>query len=151
MLTASTSGIMDADLLPASFTYQWVRVGADGTSNETNIGSNLSTYTPSSSDVGNRIRVKVSFTDGAGNPEGPLPSDAYPSEPPGATVVAAQGSCPSDNDWCATLTMGYDSSSSINRTLTVSALSPVRISAFSPRPCSPAGRRRTPSRKSIVA
>ena len=111
-LTASTSGIMDADLLPASFTYQWVRVGADGTSNETNIGSNLSTYTPSSSDVGNRIRVKVSFTDGAGNPEGPLPSDAYPSEPPGATVVAAQGSCPSDNDWCATLTMGYDSGSS---------------------------------------
>ena len=112
MLTASTSGIMDADLLPASFTYQWVRVGADGTSNETNIGSNLSTYTPSSSDVGNRIRVKVSFTDGAGNAEGPLPSDAYPSEPPGATVVAAQGSCPSDNDWCAMLTMGYDSSSS---------------------------------------
>ena len=111
-LTASTSGIMDADLLPASFTYQWVRVGADGTSNETNIGSNASTYTPSSSDVGNRIKVKVSFTDGAGNPEGPLTSDAYPSEPPGATVVAAQGSCPSDNDWCATLTMGYDSSSS---------------------------------------
>ena len=110
-LTASTSGIMDADGLPASLTYQWVRVGADGTSNETNIGSNASTYTPSSSDVGNRIKVKVSFTDNAGYPEGPLPSDAYPSEPPGATVVAAQGSCPSDNDWCATLTMGYDSSS----------------------------------------
>ena len=106
-LTASTIGIMDDDGLPASFTYQWVRVGADGTSNETNIGSNA-TYTPSSSDVGNRIKVKVSFIDNAGYPEGPLPSDAYPSEPPGATVVAAQGSCPSDNDWCATLTMGYD-------------------------------------------
>ena len=109
-LTASTIGIMDDDGLPASFTYQWVRVGADGTSNETNIGSNA-TYTPSSSDVGNRIKVKVSFTDNAGYPEGPLPSDAYPSEPLGATVVAAQGSCPSDNDWCATLTMGYGSSS----------------------------------------
>ena len=82
---------------------------SDGTSNETNIGANLSTYTPSSSDVGNRIKVKVSFTDNAGNPEGPLASDAYPSEPAGATVVAAQGSCPSDNDWCATLTMGYGS------------------------------------------
>ena len=110
-LTASTSDIMDDDGLPASFTYQWVRVGADGTSNETNIGSNASTYSPTSSDVGSTIKVKVSFTDNAGYPEGPLPSDAYPSEPLGATVVAAQGSCPSDNDWCATLTMGYGSSS----------------------------------------
>ena len=116
-LTASTSGIMDDDGLPASYTYQWVRVDSDGVSNETNIGSDASTYTPSSSDVGNRIRVKVSFTDNAGNPEGPLPSDAYPSEPPGATVVAAQGSCPSDADWCATLTMGYASGTTVQSRL----------------------------------
>ena len=106
-LTASTSGIMDVDGPPTGFTYQWVRV--DGITETDISGATSSTYTPSSSDVGKTIKVKVSFNDGAGNPEGPLASDAYPSEPPDATVVAAQGSCPSDADWCATLTMGYDS------------------------------------------
>ena len=106
-LTADVSGIRDADGLPGSLTYRWVRVDPDGVSNETSVGSNSSTYTPAAADVGNRIRVRVSFTDNAGNREGPLTSDAYPSQPQGATVVAAQGSCPSGADWCATLTMGY--------------------------------------------
>ena len=105
-LTASTIDIMDDDGLPASFTYQWVRVDADGVSNETNIGSDASTYTPVAADVGKTIKVTVRFTDNAGNAEGPLESDAYPSAPPGATVVAAQGSCPAGADWCATLTVG---------------------------------------------
>ena len=106
-LTADVSGIVDADGLPGSLTYHWARVDPDGVSNETSVGSNSSTYTPAAADVGNRIRVRVSFTDNAGNREGPLTSDAYPSQPQGATVVAAQGSCPSGADWCATLTMGY--------------------------------------------
>ena len=106
-LEAETSGIMDADGVPASFTYQWLRVDADGVSNETNIGSDASAYTPVAADVGKTIKVAVRFTDDAGTAEGPLESDAYPSAPPGATVVAAQGSCPAGADWCATLTMGY--------------------------------------------
>ena len=110
-LTAGIGDIADAEdlpstVFPAGYTFQWVRV--DSSNNETDVGTDSSTYSPTSSDVGSTIKVKVSFIDNAGNPEGPLPSDAYPSEPPGATVVAAQGSCPSDNDWCATLTMGYD-------------------------------------------
>ena len=103
-LMAGTSDIMDADGLPSSFTYQWVRVDSDDTSNEMDIGSNSDTYTLMADDEGKKIRVKVSFTDDAGNSEGPLLSDAYPSGV--GTVVAAQTTCPADNDWCATLTVG---------------------------------------------
>ena len=79
ILMALTSGISDADGLPASFTYQWVRVDSDGTSTGTGVGSNSNTYSPTAADVGKKIRVKVSFTDNAGNSEGPLTSDAYPA------------------------------------------------------------------------
>ena len=104
-LTAGTSGIMDADGLSGSLTYQWVRVDSDGTSNEANIGLNSSTYTVAAADVGKKIKVKVSFTDDAGNPEGPLTSDAYPSD---GTVLGAAGACPTGSDWCAMLTVEAD-------------------------------------------
>ena len=102
-LTAETDDIEDDNGVPSSasdFTYQWVRV--DGSNNETNIGSNSSTYTVTAADMGHTIKVKVSFTDLRGHSEGPLTSDAYPST---GTVVAAAGACPSDYDWCATLTV----------------------------------------------
>ncbi len=98
-LRADISGIEDDDGLPATLTYRWVRVVAAGL--ETAVGTD-SSYTVSSADVGSTIRVDVSFTDGAGNPEGPLPSDAVPA-------VAAAGTCPAGSDWRATLTMGYQS------------------------------------------
>ena len=66
---------------------------------ETDVGTN-STYTVSSSDVDSTIRVDVSFTDLAGNSEGPLPSEAT------AAVVPAAPPCPAGNDWCATMTVG---------------------------------------------
>ena len=97
-LTADTSGIADENDLPATLTYQWFRVATGGL--ETPVGTNSSSYTVSSADVGSTIRVDVSFTDGAGNPEGPLASDAVPA-------VAAAGTCPAGSDWRATLTMGY--------------------------------------------
>ena len=76
-LTAATTGIMDADGLPSSFTYQWVRV--DGGA-ETNIaGATSKTYTLVQADAGKRFKVKVSFTDDAGNREGPLTSNEYPA------------------------------------------------------------------------
>ena len=106
-LTATVGTIADADGLPTTFpgdyTVQWVRVDADGSSNETNIGSDSDTYTLVTADVGKKIRVKVSFTDNGGTAEGPLTSDAYPSH---ANVMAAKGNCPTGNDWCATLTLG---------------------------------------------
>ena len=64
MLTASTTGIADADGLPANFSYQWVRVDADGTSNPVDIpGAITATYTLTADDLGKRLKVTVSFTD----------------------------------------------------------------------------------------
>ena len=84
VLTARLGTIADADGLPGTFpddyTFQWVRVDAGGTSNETDItGAESSTYTPVAGDVGKKIKVEVSFTDDGSNAEGPLVSDAYPS------------------------------------------------------------------------
>ena len=110
-LTAATDDIKDDDGVPSSasdFTYQWLRV--DSSNNETNIGSNSSTYTVTEDDEGHTIKVQVSFTDLQSNSEGPLTSDAYPST---GTVVAAAGACPSDYDWCATLTVEDDDGSRI--------------------------------------
>ena len=84
-LTASTVGIADADSLPSVFTHQWKRYAADGTTFETNIGTNTNTYTLTANEEGKKILVEVSFTDNAGNSEGPLVSTVYPSS---GTVAA---------------------------------------------------------------
>ena len=67
-LTADTSGIADADgLVNVSFSYQWIR--NDGTT-ETDIeNATSSTYTLSDTDVGETIKVRVSFTDDRGYEE----------------------------------------------------------------------------------
>ena len=63
-LTASTSGISDADgLANASFTYQWL---ADDTEIS---GATGSSYTLVATDEGKAIKVTVSFTDDADNEE----------------------------------------------------------------------------------
>ena len=106
-LTAGIGKVMDADGI-SSVAYQWVRVDPDGSSNETNVGTG-STYTLTSSDVGKKILVKASFTDDGGTDE-TRTSDAYPSY---ANVMAAKGTCPTTNTWCATLTSGYSSLSTV--------------------------------------
>ena len=63
-LTATTSGIVDADgIANAVFAYQWL---AD---NAAIGGATASTYTVLSGDVGKVIKVRVTFTDDAGNDE----------------------------------------------------------------------------------
>ena len=63
-LTADTSGIADSDgLANATFGYQWL---ADATAIE---GARGSTYTLTDSEAGKAIKVRVSFTDDADNPE----------------------------------------------------------------------------------
>ena len=84
-LTASTAGIADPEGVPGAFTYQWISVEADGTSNATNIGTNA-TYTLTASEEGKKVQVEVSFVDNSGTSEGPLASAAYPAS---GTVVAA--------------------------------------------------------------
>ena len=63
-LTASTSGIADADgLTNVSYSYQWL-------ADDTEIGgATSSTYTLQSSDSGKAIKVRVTFTDDADNEE----------------------------------------------------------------------------------
>ena len=78
-LTASTSGIIDVDGLPGSFTYQWKRFAADANTFEANIGTNSSTYMLTDNEEGKKVKVEVSFTDNGGTREGPLVSSAFPS------------------------------------------------------------------------
>ena len=72
VLTAATGTIADADGLTLAdageagfgYTYQWVRVDADGMSNPADLpGATGATYTVTASDVGKRLKVRVSFTD----------------------------------------------------------------------------------------
>ena len=78
-LTATTGTIADADGLPSSFSYQWVRVDADGTSNPVDIpDANAATYTLTDDDLGKKVKVRVSFTDNLDSTE-MRTSDAFPS------------------------------------------------------------------------
>ena len=69
-LTATTSGILDADgLTNASFTYQWVRHDLATTTDTDIAGATGSTYIVTDADEGKAIKVRVMFTDDAGNEE----------------------------------------------------------------------------------
>ena len=91
-LTADASPIMDFDGLPSSFTYQWVRVDADGTSNPADItDATAATYTLTAADAGKKIKVQVSFTDELSGEE-ERTSAAYPSS--GTVTTAASTTAP---------------------------------------------------------
>ena len=74
-----------------AYTWQWLRVGTDGTSSPTPIeDATSSTYTVAPADRTKRLRVVVSFTDDAGNAE-TRTSEAYPRN---ATVIAGRPGAP---------------------------------------------------------
>ena len=87
VLTADASPIVDTDgLTGVSYSYQWVRVDADGMSNPADItDATAATYTLTTADVGKKVKVKVSFTDELSGEE-ERTSAAYPSS---GTVTAA--------------------------------------------------------------
>ncbi len=63
-LTVDTSGITDEDGLDdSSFTVQWI------TEDSVMVASAARSYTPTGGDRGKSVKVRVSFTDDAGNPE----------------------------------------------------------------------------------
>ena len=107
-LTASTADIADADGLPDSLAYQWVRVDADETQADIE-GATGSSYALAADDLGQTVKVRVTFTDTLDGEES-LTSDAWPS---GGTVVrptvcnapdlAAEGR---RSVWTGTLTVG---------------------------------------------
>ena len=76
-LTAVTDGIADPQgMSRATFAYRWIRVDAGGT--ETDIaGATASTYTLAAAEEGRLVKVKVTFSDDAGNQE-ERTSGAYP-------------------------------------------------------------------------
>ena len=76
-LTADTVGIADPDgLSTPNFTYQWIRV--DDSDVETPIsGATSSTYTLTTDDVEHKFKLKIDFSDDAGNAES-LTSAATP-------------------------------------------------------------------------
>ncbi len=81
ILTADTSSISDGNgINNDTFTYQWLT--NDGSSDTAITGATGRSYTLAEADAGNTIKVRVSFTDNAGNDE-TLNSGAT------ATVVAA--------------------------------------------------------------
>ena len=83
-LAAGTRSIADADGLDAAiFEYQWV--SNDGNADTDIAGATDSTYTIVPGDRGRTVKVRVSFTDGAGNDE------SLTSEPTGR--VGAPGIC----------------------------------------------------------
>ena len=87
-LTADTSGFADEDGLDdATFSYQWMR--NDGTTDTDIQDAASSTYTLVSEDFGKPIKVRVSFTDDAGNEETLTSPPLDPSRPYGLTAAVS--------------------------------------------------------------
>ena len=87
-LTANTSGMSDSDgLSNATFTYQWLAGESDIS------GADGSNYTLTASEKGKTIKVRVTFSDDAGNEES-LTSEATAAvtQPLTATIHAAPDS-----------------------------------------------------------
>ena len=83
-LTASTFGISDTDgLVNATFNYQWLR--NDGATDTDIQGAISTTYTLGNNDEGKTVKVRVSFTDDAGNHETLI------SEPTGTVSATVPG------------------------------------------------------------
>ena len=70
-LAVDLTGIEDADgLTNASYSYQWVRVDADGCRTRRDIADATdATYTLVDADLGKTLKVRVTFDDDAGNTE----------------------------------------------------------------------------------
>ena len=120
ILFADTSDIADGNGLPFTgstgsviefvYTYQWIRVDGD-TSTETNIGVDSPRYLLVDADIGNPIKVQVSFTDRATHSEtvtslpfGPVAERAGPSQSR-STLVSNTGQSESAT---ANITQQYD-------------------------------------------
>ena len=93
-LTADTSGVADGDGLESvAFSYQWL--SGDGASETGIVGATSLTYTLLDDDEGKTVKVRVSFTDDAGNEE-TLTSEA----------TAAVGAAAEEVVWESELTVG---------------------------------------------
>ena len=86
-LTADTSGVADEDGLDdVSFSYQWTVW--DGSADTDILDATESTYELTGGDAGKRVKVRVSFTDDAGNDEtlASAPTEAVAATAPDAPL-----------------------------------------------------------------
>ena len=91
-LTASVSDIEDADGLDdPSYAYQWIRGSSDIP------GATGSSYTLVSADEGERIKVRVSFTDDAGNAESLTSAATDPVAAAAEPLTASFSGVPSEH------------------------------------------------------
>jgi len=67
-LTVDTTGLADADDL-GTFSYQWQQSADNGTTWTNITGETANTFTPDDAQVGQQVRVQVSYTDGQGTAE----------------------------------------------------------------------------------
>ena len=109
-LTASTAAIRDQDgLTNVSYAYQWVT--NDGTTDRDIAGATASTYTIGTSDLGQRIKVMVTFTDEGENHEivtsgATEPAETAPNVPAtGKPVIVGDPTIPWDEPYRSTLTV----------------------------------------------
>ena len=99
-LSASTSAIMDANgLTGATYAYQWIRETEGGT--ETNVGTDSSSYTLTSSDQGHHMKVKVTFTDDGSTEETRTSGQTF------LVMPASSSNCVAGTIWCGVLTVGH--------------------------------------------
>ena len=117
-LTALTDGIMDEDELDDVFTYQWVRVDADGTSNEEDITDETdATYTLTADERGKKVKVEVRFVDILGGEE--TRTSAPTATLPGVTVSTPALTVTEEDTTGATYTVVLDSQPTATVTVTV--------------------------------
>ena len=118
-LTAVTTGIMDADgLTSVSYSYQWIRVDADGTSNPADITDETdATYTLVDADLGKKIKVRVTFVDDASHTE--TLTSAATATVPGVTVSPPALTVTEEDMTGATYTVVLNSQPTATVTVTV--------------------------------
>ena len=121
ILFADTEGIADGNGLPITvsgssfvtytWSYQWIRV--DGNS-DTNVGTNSASYQPVEADVGNKIKVRVSFRDRdnysearTSLPFGPIAELTRTSAPPSTLVSNTGQSASADADITKRYAQGF--------------------------------------------
>ena len=109
-LSAVTTGITDDDgLQNVAFTYQWLSDDAEIS------GATNSTYTLASDDLGKAIKVKVDFTDDAGNEE------SLTSVPTTAVTAAQDLELQSATAEGSSLTLTYNATLEVGVTLSSTA------------------------------
>ena len=145
-LAVDVTGIEDEDgLHDIEYTYQWVRVDADGTSNEEDItDATADTYTLTDGDLGKKVKIEVSFSDDFGSDEQrtSAPTDtvtAVAMTTPGVTVSTTALTVTEEDTTGDSYTVVLNTQPTANVTVTVAGHAGTDVT---PSPTSLTSRRR---------